>query len=67
MNLGRFFNKAKCEPLYLKNNTVKELFMKTLNIVLGVAKIPQTVKKLNELLETNILHFFIGCHYRYEL
>ena len=35
--LGEYIDKAKCEPLHLKNNTVKELFLKILNRVLTVS------------------------------
>lgn len=57
--LEKYIDKAKCEPLHLKNNTVKELFMKIMSIVLGVAKISQAVKRFEQLPETNIFCCFV--------
>jgi len=53
-------NKAKSEPLHLKNNTTKELFMKILKAVLSVAEIPSSVKMFSELSSLNLLSYFIG-------
>jgi len=58
--LAEFIDKAKCEPLHLKNNTVKELFMKILHCVLTVANIPSSIKKISELPKENLLIFLIG-------
>ena len=37
----RYIDLAKSEPLHLKNNTVKELYMKVMKIVLSQTKISQ--------------------------
>ena len=38
--IGKYVNLATCEPLHMKNNTVKELFMKVLNLVLLQSNVP---------------------------
>ena len=37
--VGEYINLARCEPLHLKNNCTKELFMKVLNITIAEAKL----------------------------
>ena len=58
--IGTYIDKAKCEPLHMKNNVVKELFMKIVYIVLEIANIPASIKKLSELPEQSIFVFFIN-------
>jgi len=58
--LEKYIDKAKSEPLHLKNNTTKELFMKILKAVLSVAEIPSSVKMFSELSSLNLLSYFIG-------
>ena len=49
---------AKCEPLHLKNNTVKEMFMKLVKVVLLNSE-TRSVNYFKELPENNLLYFFI--------
>lgn len=51
---------AKCEPLHLKNNTVKEMFMKLVTAVLVNSEIPPSVKFFKELPEDCLFSFFVN-------
>ena len=55
-----YIDKAKCEPLDLKHNTVKELFLEVLKLVLSLANIPTTAKKYKDLPVNNLFLFFIN-------
>jgi len=58
--VGKYIDYAKSEPLHLKNNCVKEMFMKVLNkVVLPEANIPTTVKAFSDLQENNLFKIFI--------
>ena len=61
--VGEFIDCATCEPLHLKNNTVKEMFMKVLNAVLYQANISSDIKRYKELYTCTkfILHFHKLC------
>ena len=48
--VGEFIDLAKCEPLHLKNNVCKEMFMKLLSVVISQACIPNSIKYFKEVL-----------------
>ena len=52
-------DKVKCEPLHLKNNVTKELFLKCMNLDLVEAKIPASVKCFKDIRPEKIFHKFI--------
>ena len=54
-----YIDKAKFEPLHLKNNVTKELFMKYMNLVLLEIKIPPSVKCFKEIHPEYLFHKFI--------
>ena len=56
----KYVDLAKCEPLHLKNNVCKEMFMKHLAIVLSEANISNDVKCFKELLEENLFVRFVS-------
>lgn len=58
--LQHYIDYAKCEPLHLKNNVVKELFMKILNVVLGHSNLPQNMKGFTELHVDNLFVSYIA-------
>ena len=49
-----YIDLAKCEPLHMKNNSVKELFMKILRVVLSQAKIPENILAFSEIAGDNL-------------
>ena len=55
--MGEFINRAKCEPLHLKNNVVKELFIKILLVVFACSDLKST-KTFNEIKENTPLFIF---------
>ena len=57
--MERYIDFAKCEPLHLKNNVCKEMFMKNLAVVLCEANISTSVKLFKELPENNIFSMFV--------
>ena len=57
--VGAFVDLAKCEPLHLKNNTVKERFVKILKIVISQANLPAEVKCFKDLPDDNLFVHFI--------
>ena len=57
--MEEYIDLARCEPLHLKNNCTKELFMKILDIVISEAKLPSNVKNFKDVPELNIFHQFI--------
>ena len=67
--VGNYIDKMKCEPLHLKNNTCKELFMVVLKVTISEAKLSK-IKKFAEVPENNIfqdflnfVHYNMGCNY----
>lgn len=56
--VGSYIDLAKCEPLHLKNNCCKELFMKVLAVVFKEATFSSKVFK--ELPEDNLFVYFIN-------
>ena len=57
--LGKYFDLARCEPLHLKNNTVKKMFMKILKIVLSEANLAKEIKLFKEIPASNIFFRFV--------
>ena len=58
-NVEHYIDKARCEPIHLKNNVSKELFMKCMNLVLIEAKIPSSIKYFKEIQPENLFFKFI--------
>ena len=50
---------ARCEPLHLKDNTVKKMFKKTLKIILSEANLSKEIKLFEEIPASNILFRFV--------
>ena len=57
--VGEYIDKAYCEPLHLKNNVVKEMFLKVINITLSETILPKTLKSFYDLSERNLFFDFI--------
>ena len=57
--VGKYIDKAYCEPLHLKNNVVKEMFLKVMNITLSETISQKTLKRFHELSEGNLFFDFI--------
>ena len=57
--VGKYINKAYCEPLHLKNNVVKEMFLKIMNITLSETILPKNLKSFHNLSEGNLFFDFI--------
>jgi len=64
-----YIDRAKCEPLHLKNNTTKELFLKVMRIALSEAKL-YNVKKHSDINDDNLWNRFLlfvksqmGCNF----
>ena len=57
--VGEYIDKAYCEPLHLKNNVVKEIFLKVMNITLSETILPKTLKSFYDLSEGNLFFDFI--------
>ena len=57
--IGKYIDLAKVEPLHSKNNTVKEMFVKLLRVVLHESKIPQVCKSFNTINENSLFVTFI--------
>ena len=55
--MGEFIDEAKCEPLHLKNNVEKELFIKILLVVFASSDLKGT-KTFNEVKENTSLSIF---------
>ena len=55
-----YIDLSKCEPLHMKNNVVKELFMKILKIVLVQSTFPSNLKSFSDLSDDNLLCIFIS-------
>lgn len=53
-----FIDRAKCEPLHLKNNTVKEMFMKLLRLSYSESNIGN-IKTFNQVTEEKLFFKFI--------
>ena len=62
--VGKYIDLAKAEPLHLKNNCVKEMFMKILKVVLSEANIRPTAKAFSDLNENNLFVIFINYVHR---
>ena len=57
--VGEYIDKAYCESLHLKNNVVKEMFLKVINITLSETILPKTLKSFYDLSEGNLFFNFI--------
>ena len=57
--VGEYINRAKCEPLHLKNNCVKELFMKVFKICLSQSNL-QKCKTYKEIPESSVIVKFLA-------
>ena len=57
--LGKYIDLASCELLHLKNNTVKEMFMKILKIVLYEASLSNEIKLFKEIPASSIFFIFV--------
>lgn len=67
--MGEYIERAKSEPLHLKNNIVKELFLKILLVVIAHSDL-KNVKTFNEIKESTPLFIFscfvksdMGCNF----
>ena len=58
--IEEYVDLVKCEPLHLKNNCTKELFMKILDIVIAEAKLPSSIQDFKQVPELNIFRQFIS-------
>lgn len=58
--VGKYTDLVLCEPLHLKNNISKEMFMKILKIVITEANISNDIKLFKELPDTNLFVTFIN-------
>ena len=58
--VGKYIGNAYCEPLHLKNNVVKEMFLKVMNITLSETILPKTLKSFYDLSESNFLFDIIN-------
>ena len=54
--IDKFIDRAKCEPLHLKNNVVKELFMKILLVVFACSNLKDT-KNFIDIKENSLFLF----------
>ena len=52
--IGEYVDLAKCEPLHMKNNVCKEMFMKIIKIVMSQNSVPTHVKSFKDLPEQNL-------------
>ena len=57
--VGKYIGNAYCEPLHLKNNVVKEMFLKAMNITLSETIFPRILKSFHDLSEGNLFFDFI--------
>lgn len=57
--VGEYVDKALTEPLHLKNNVCKEIFMKIWYLVIGVAGISNSIKLFKGIPDSNILSVFV--------
>ena len=57
--VGKYIDKAYCEPLHLKKNVVREMFLKVMNKTLRETILPKTLKNFHELSEGNLFFDFI--------
>ena len=67
--LGKYIDHAKSEPLHIKNNTTKELFMKMFKIVVSQSNL-KNVKMFSEISPDNLfskfifyIRFTMGCNF----
>ena len=67
---GKYIDKACCEKLHLKNNVVKEMFLKIRNITLSETILLKTLTSFHDLSEGNLFFDFIqsvkngmNCHF----
>ena len=58
--LEQYIDFAKCDPLHLKNNVVKEAFCKVLDIVVMEANLSPDIKMFKDIPEENLLKVFIN-------
>ena len=57
--VGKYIDKAKAEPLHIKNNVCKEMFMKVWDVVISVAEVNTNVKQFNCIPQDNLLPMFV--------
>ena len=57
--VGKYIDKAKAEPLHIKNNVCKEMFMKVWDVVISVAEVNTNVKQFNCIPQDNLLPIFV--------
>ena len=57
--VGKYIDKTYCEPLHLKNNVVKEMFLKVMNITLSETILPKTLKSFHDLTKGNLFYLVI--------
>lgn len=43
-SIGKYLDKARCEPLHLKNNVAKEMYVLLLDLILSSANLPKGLK-----------------------
>ena len=55
----KYIDKAKAEPLYLKNNVCKEMFMKIWDVVISVAQVNTNIKQFKYIPHNNLLYVFV--------
>ena len=58
--IGKYIDLAKCEPLHTKNNAVKEMFIKILQVVTVEAKFPSKSMTFKEIDGDNIFAIFVN-------
>ena len=57
--VDKYVDKAMAEPLHLKNNVCKEVFMKVWDVVISVAQVNTTIKQFKFIPHDNLLYEFI--------
>ena len=58
--VGKYIDKAKAEPLHLKNNVCKEMFMKIYVVVLEISNLQPSVKQFKDIPVDNIISCFVN-------
>ena len=57
--MEKYIDKAKAEPLHLKNNVCKEMFMKIWDVVISVAQVNTNIKQFKCIPHNNLLYVFV--------
>lgn len=58
-HLGEYIDLVRCEPLHVKNNVVKELFMIIFNIAVKETAVPKCVSKFKNLSDDHVFKEFV--------